>query len=151
MTEPKPTWNLTEEQWRAIQDRAELTADALEDGAYVRSAAGEGGEMEELHFYATGLNKPDDWRFPFAEDIPGSSAAGAFIGRAWHDPATGFVHFEVVVYAAAQAVRADYESGVGDLDYVTYEQEVERAIAGTQADKAWLAHEFGRLANIAVR
>lgn len=150
MTEQTHTWNLTEAQWNAICDRAALTTDALEDGAYVRSETDETTEQSEVHFFATSLNKPRDWRFPFAEEIPRSGVRGAFIGRVWHEAATGFVHFEVIVYAAAQAARADYESGAGDLDYVAYEQEVERAVRGTAADEAWLLHEFGRLANITV-
>lgn len=149
MTEETRTWNLTETQWEGIRRRAASGADALEDGAYVRAATDEVTHQEELHFYATALNRPPEWRYPFVEEIKGSETPGAFIGRAWHDATTGFVHFEVIVYAAAQAIRADYESGVDDLDYVTYEQAVERAVAGTAVEAAWLAREFGRLVSLA--
>ena len=148
MAEEIRTWNLTETQWTGLRAWAGSSGDALDDGAYVRAATEEEAGQPELHFYATALNKPAEWRFPFAEPIPGSRTPGAFVGRAWHEAATGFVQFEVLVYAAAQAVRADYESGVSDLDYVTYEQEVERAIRGRPQDAAWLAREFGRLVSV---
>jgi hypothetical protein len=137
-----------EAQWQALIVRAGEVTDALEDGAFVRAEADEMTGQTELHFYATGLNKPGEWRYPLAEGIPGSAAPGAFVGRVWYDSPTGFVHFETIVYAAAQAVRADYESGVSDLDYVTYEQEVERAVRGTPADAAWLEREFARLISV---
>lgn len=148
MTDETRTWNLTGPQWEALRARAASSADALEDGAYVRATTEDEASPPELHFFATALNKPAEWRYPFAEPIPGSRTAGAFVGRAWHEAATGFVHFEVIVYAAAQAVRADYESGASDLDYVTYEQEVERAVRGTSAEAAWLEREFGRLVSV---
>ena len=92
----------------------------------------------ELVFYATPLNKPAGWAYPFLEAIPGSRTLGASVGRAWHEAATGFVQFEVAVVAAAQALAADYESGASDLDWVTYEQAVARAVRGTAAEAAWL-------------
>lgn len=143
------TWNITQEQWEALRARAASNPDALEDGAYVRAATDEETGLPELHFYATPLNKPGDWRYPFADEIPRSRQMGAFIGRVWHTPETGFIHFEVVLYAAAQAVTADYESGVSDLDYVTYEQAVERALRGTAIEARWLEQEFARLARVA--
>jgi hypothetical protein len=148
MTEDTRTWNLTEAQWQALTGRAEINGDTLEDGAFVRAESDETTGQTELYFFATGLNKPNEWRYPLVEPIPGSATSGAFVGRVWHDAMTGFVHFEPIVYAAAQAVRADYESGVSDLDYVTYEQEVERAVRGTPADAAWLEREFARLVSL---
>ncbi len=143
------TWNITDGHWEALRARAAANADALEDGAYVRVVADEETGLPELHFYATPLNKPGDWRYPFADSIPDSSHTGAFIGRVWHAQETGFVHFEVIVYAAAQAVTADYESGVSDLDYVTYEQAVDQALRGTPTEEDWLAQEFARLVSVA--
>lgn len=144
MTDVNPVWNLTSDQWRRLVERCRATNDALEDGAYVRHDA----DADELHFFATPFSKPADWRHPFLEPIPEVRRSGAFIGRAWHDNKTGFVDFEVILYAAAQALRADYESDVSDLDYVTYEQAVEQAVQGTEADLAWMRQEFGRLANV---
>lgn len=146
MTDETQTWNLTPEQWDGLLARVRATNDALEDGALARVQADGGADSPELHFYATPLNKPPDWRFPFLEPVPGSSQPGAFIGRAWHEAATGFVQFEVFLPAAAQALQADYESGVDDLDYVAYEQAVERAVRGTDKEAAWLTNEFARLA-----
>lgn len=148
MTDETRTWNMTNTQWDSIRARATSHSDALEDGAYVREVTDDAAGTLELHFFATPLNKPRDWRYPFAEAIPGTAQNGALVGRTWHDPATGFVHFEVILYAAAQAVTADYESGVSDLDYVTYEQAVEQAMRGTDSDAAWLEHEFARLAGL---
>ncbi len=146
MSDTGLVWNLTFEQWQRLAARAEATPDALEDGAFVRFDSPAG----ELHFYATPLRKPAGWPYPFLEPIPGVRQNGAFVGRAWHEPDTGFVHFEVFLYAAAQALRADYESDVSDLDYVTYEQAVDQAVRGTQSDLAWLHQEFGRLASLAL-
>lgn len=142
-----PVWNLDAGQWEALVRRASSGADALEDGAYVRVDTETGGA--ELVFYATALNKPARWVYPFLEAISGSRQLGASVGRAWHEGATGFVQFEVSVVAAAQALAADYESGASDLDWVTYEQAVTRAVRGTAAEAAWLHREFGRLVTLA--
>lgn len=142
-----PVWNLDAGQWEALVRRARANADALEDGAYVRVDTETGGA--ELVFYATALNRPTGWAYPFLEAISGSRQPGASVGRAWHEAATGFVQFEVAVVAAAQALAADYESGASDLDWVTYEQAVEQAVRGTAADGRWLHQEFGRLAALA--
>jgi hypothetical protein len=139
-----PVWNLDAGQWEALVRRVRASADALEDGAYVRVGTETGGA--ELVFYATALNKPADWAYPFLEAIAGSRHLGASVGRAWHEAETGFVQFEVAVVAAAQALAADYESGASDLDWVTYEQAVAQAVRGTAAEAAWLHREFGRLA-----
>jgi hypothetical protein len=147
MAEETRTWNMTDQKWEAIRARAASFSDVLEDGAYVRATTDETGPGE-LHFYATALNKPRDWRFSFAEEISGTHQTGALVGRAWHEPATGFVHFEVMLYAAAQAVTADYESGVSDLDYVTYEQAVEEALRGSDNEGTWLEYEFARLVKL---
>jgi hypothetical protein len=142
-----PVWNLDAGQWEALVRRARATADALEDGAYVRVDTDTG--EAELVFYATALNKPAGWAYPFLEAIASIRPLGASVGRAWHEGATGFVQFEVAVVAAAQALAADYESGASDLDWVTYEQAVARAVRGTAAEGAWLHREFGRLAALA--
>jgi len=146
MTDTAPAWNLTSDQWRRLTERCRATNDALEDGAYVRFDT----PTDEMHFYATPFSKPAGWQYPFLEPVPAARQNGAFVGRAWHDAATGFVDFEVILYAAAQALRADYESDVSDLDYVTYEQAVEQAVRGSEADLAWLRQEFGRLASLAL-
>ena len=141
-----PVWNLDVGQWETLVRRARATGDALEDGAHVRVDTETGGA--ELVFYATALNKPGGWAYPFLETISGSRRLGASVGRAWHEAETGFVQFEVAVVAAAQELAADYESGASDLDWVTYEQAVARAVRGTAADAGWLYQEFGRLATL---
>lgn len=143
-----PVWNLDSGQWAALVRRA-AGADALEDGAYVRVEAIQETGSPELAFYATPLNKPPGWNYPFLEEVPGGYPRGALVGRAWHEPATGFAQFEVTLAAAAQALAADYESGASDLDFVTYEQAVEQAVRGTPGDLAWLHGEFGRLISVA--
>ncbi|MDQ2687236.1 MAG: hypothetical protein M3Y28_05140 [Armatimonadota bacterium] len=148
MTDETHTWNLTSAQWDALTARVRTTNDALEDGALARIVMDEATGAAELYFYATALNKPADWRFPFLEPVPDSENLGAFVGRAWHEPETGFVQFEVFLPAAAQALQADYESGVADLDYVAYKQAVEQAVRGTEKDAAWLTNEFARLARL---
>ena len=148
MAEETPVWNLSAAQWSEILAHAAASSDVLEDGAYVRAENNPYAGGPDLTFYATSLNKPFAWRYSFGEPIPNSPQSGAVIGRAWHELETGFVQFEVTLYAAAQAVSADYESGVSDLDYVTYEQAVEQALRGTAADLAWLHHEFGRLVRV---
>jgi len=141
-----PVWNLDAGQWEALVHRARAGADALEDGAYVRVDTQTG--EPEMVFYATALNRPAGWAYPFLEAISGSRRLGASVGRAWHEEATGFVQFEVAVVAAAQELAADYESGASDLDWVTYEQAVAQAVRGTAADATWLYREFGRLATL---
>ena len=146
--EETPNWSLSAGQWEAVVHRAQAGPDALADGAFVRTEAGNETEPA-LVFFATALNKPLGWGYPFLEDIPASRTRGASIGRAWRD-ASGAVEFEVMLPAAAQAIAADYESGASDLDFVTYEQAVEQAIRGTPSDLAWLHGEFGRLAVLSV-
>ena len=138
-------WNLTEAEWDNLVKRARSTLDILEDGAYVRLAktSEEGGA--ELRFYASSLNRPDGWRYGFPESLPRVARPLASIGRAWRDPGTGFVEFEVKIEAAAQSLVADYEGGAGDFDDFTIEAEVERALKGTSADRDWLVREFDRL------
>ncbi len=147
--EEAPVWNLRPREWEALVRRVSSGTDVLEDGAYVREEAGPEAGTAEMSFYATALNKPPRFAYPFLETVSGSRARGASIGRAWHESATGFVQFEVALYAAAQALAAEYESGTSDLDFVTYEQAVERAVRGTPADAAWLNREFGRLISVA--
>ncbi len=143
-TEETPVWNIEAGRWEALARRAASGADVLENGAYVRAEAAGGGAVD-LVFYATPLNKPAGWAFPFLEPVADVRALGASVGRAWHEPETGFVQFEVYLPAAAQALAADYESGASDLDFVTYEQAVDRAVRGTPADADWLGREFARL------
>ncbi len=142
MSDETPVWNLDAGQWEALARRAQSGPDTLEDGAYVRAEPNLEIGTAELTFYATPLNKPAGWNYPFLEAVPGSKGRGAQIGRAWHEAETGFVQFEVALNAAAQALAADYESGTSDLDFVTYEQAVEQAVRGTPADLAWLYGEF---------
>ena len=146
MPEELPVWNLTEAQWTAACERARR--DALDDGAYVRTVPDPATGHVGLDFYATTLNAPPSWPYPFLEPVPGADRPGAYVGRAWHEPETGFVLFEVTILAAAQSLRADYESGTVDLDYVAYEQAVDQAVRGTPGDAAWLHHEFARLLRV---
>lgn len=148
MTDEMQTWNLRPEQWTALLARVAGSSDALEDGALVRTGRDEETGTEELHFFATPLNRPIGWSYPFLEEVPGSAQRGAFIGRAWHETETGFVQFEVFLVAAAQALTADFESGAADLDDVAYEQAVERAVRGTERETQWLREEFARLVTV---
>ncbi len=145
-----PVWNLNTSQWEALLRQAQSRLDVLEDGASVRVEKSRETDQAELVFFATALNKPFGWTYPFLEAIPRSQVRGASIGRAWHEAETGFVQFEVALLAAAQELAADYESGASDLDFVTYEQAVEQAVRGTPTDLAWLHQEFGRLAVLTV-
>ena len=145
-----PNWNLSAAQWEAIARRASAGPDTLADGAFVRVEASPQIGQAELLFFATALNKPLGWGYPFLEDIPQSRTRGALIGRVWQEALTGQITFEVVLPAAAQAIAADYESGASDLDFVTYEQAVEAAVRGTPNDLAWLHGEFGHLAVLSV-
>ena len=147
MADQSAVWNLTEVQWAAACERARR--DALDDGAYVRMNPDPTSGRPSLDFYATALNAPPAWHYPFLEPIPESDRRGAYVGRAWHEAETGFVQFEVTVLAAAQSLRADYESGTADLDYVAYEQAVDQVVRGTPADEAWLRDEFARLLSLA--
>ena len=61
------------------------------------------------------------------------------MGRVWPESETGFVHFGVSIPAAAQSLRAAYESGTADLDYVAYEQAVDQTVRGTPARDQVLA------------
>ncbi len=148
--EEAPNWNLSAPQWDAIVRRAQARPDVLADGAFVRGEASDDTEQTDLIFFATTLNKPLGWGYPFLEDIPQSRTRGALVGRAWRDINTEQVAFEVTLPAAAQAIAADYESGASDLDFVTYEQAVDQAVRGTPNDLAWLHSEFGRLAVLSV-
>ncbi len=143
----EPVWNVSGAEWAALTARAGAKSDVLEDGAFVRAEAAL--EVPCLVFYATPLNKPDGWAYPFLEDIANVRTRGAEIGRAWHMADTGFVQFEVTLIAAAQELAADYESGASDLDWVTYEQAVAAAVQGTPADAVWLRREFARLVRVA--
>ena len=143
-----PVWNLDVDRWKQLAKRAGTSGDALEDGAFARlDLSPEPGGLE-IGFYATALNKPSGWNYPFLEAVPSSRRLGAYIGRAWHEAETGFVQFEVALPAAASALAADYESGASDLDFVTYEQAVESAMRGTPADLMWLHEEFARLVSV---
>lgn len=142
-------WNRSADEWAALTAHAQTRADVLEDGAFVRAETAPGTAAMELVFFATALNKPGGWKYPFLENIAQSQARGAVIGRAWHEADTGFVQFEVTLIAAAQELAADYESGASDLDWVTYEQAVTQAVQGTPADAAWLRREFARMVRVA--
>ncbi len=145
-----PNWNLSVAQWEAVVSRALAGPDALADGAFVRGESSPQTQQTELLFFATALNKPLRWGYPFLEAIPLSHTRAALIGRVWQEAGPGPVQFEVMLPAAAQAIAADYESGASDLDFVTYEQAVEAAVRGTAADLAWLHGEFGHLAVLSV-
>ena len=147
MADDPPVWNLTEAQWADACERARR--DALDDGAYVRAvpdaAAGrpQPGLLRHAPQRAVRPGTTRSWN-----PSPAPGTLGAYVGRAWHEPETGFVHFEVSIPAAAQSLRAAYESGTADLDYVAYEQAVDQAVRGTPGDEAWLYQEFARLLNV---
>lgn len=149
MAEETPERRLNQDHWDALIARAQAHPDALEDGAYVRAASDPDSRRTDLHFYAAALNKPSGWHFPFLEPIPDTHTLGAFVGLAHRAPESGHVTFEVVLLAAADALRADYESGVSDMDQLAYEQAVDVAVRGTPSDRAWLEAEFTRLAALA--
>ncbi len=143
-----PVWNLDVDRWKQLAKRAGTSGDALEDGAFAWLDLNPESGGLEIGFYATALNKPSGWNYPFLEAVPSSRKLGAYIGRAWHEAETGFVQFEVALPAAASALAADYESGASDLDFVTYEQAVDSAMRGTPTDLLWLHEEFGRLMSV---
>lgn len=143
-----PVWNLDAARWEQLTRRAGTSGDALEDGAFARLDRSPDSGGMEIGFYATALNKPSGWGYPFLEAVPSSQRFGAYLGRAWHEAETGFVQFEVALPAAASALAADYESGASDLDFVTYEQAVDSAMRGTPADLLWLHEEFARLVSV---
>ena len=92
-----PTWNLDAAQWKTLIQKASGSGDALEDGAFAQADYRPETGAIEIGFYATALNKPTGWNYPFLEKVPGSRRLGAFVGRAWHESETGFVHFEVAL------------------------------------------------------
>lgn len=149
MAEETPERRLNQNQWDALIARAQADPDALEDGAYVRAASDPDSGTTDLLFYAAALNKPSGWHFPFLESILDTRTRGAFVGLARRAPESGRVTFEVVLLAAADALRADYESAVSDMDQLAYEQAVDVAVRGTPSDHAWLESEFARLAALA--
>lgn len=141
-------WNISEGSWAAAVAYASEASDALEDGAYVRvgqTPDSASSTSAELHFYASAINRPPAWHYPFTETIDDIDRAVAYIGRSWHHPETGFVEFEVQLPAAAAALLADFEGGVADFDEVALEQEIAVVMRGTQADMEWVKQEFERL------
>ena len=138
-------WKLPDEEWRRILTRVRENPHLLADGAYARVADDMETGAEELHIFATQINAPEGWRFAFQEQIPDGGPLGAFVGRVWRDTTSGEIAFEVILYAAAQAVSADYAGGAGDMDDMEFEQAVDRSLRGTPADRLWLTQEFGRL------
>ena len=148
MTTPEPTWNISPQQWQTLTAAVRGSRDPLEDGALALVERNGETHEDDIVFYATALNKPAGWPYAFPETIPASKRPVASIGRAWHEAATGFVQFEVALYAAAQSLAADYEGGVGDYDELSYEIALERVVLGRPEDAQWLREEFGRLARL---
>ncbi|BDI30416.1 hypothetical protein CCAX7_24670 [Capsulimonas corticalis] len=145
MEQETSQWKLPDEEWRRILTRVRKDPRLLGDGAYVRVGADPETNVEELHFFATPANHPEGWRYAFQEQISDGGPLGAFVGRAWRDAASGAIEFEVILYAGAQAVSADYAGGAGDMDEMEFEQAVNRALKGVPADRRWLTEEYGRL------
>ncbi|MEO7716060.1 MAG: hypothetical protein ABIY70_07650 [Capsulimonas sp.] len=145
MEQETSQWKLPDEEWRRILTRVRKDPNILGDNAYVRVETDPETSVEELHFFATPNNAPDGWRYAFQEQIPDNGPLGAFVGRAWRDSASGDIQFEVILYAGAQAVSADYAGGTGNMDEMEFEQAVNRALQGTPADRRWLTEEYGRL------
>jgi len=137
-------WNMSEAQWDRLVARAAGNTDALEDGAYVDTADAN-GEGTAILFYASALNKPPAWHYPFTETSRRGNRPVAYVGRAWRHEPTGYVEFEISLTAAAQALFADFEGGASDLDDLALEQAVESAVGGTPADREWLLREYSRL------
>jgi hypothetical protein len=148
MSEEVKGWNMSEAEWARLVARATANVDVLEDGAYVGIATGADGGTDLL-FYASALNKPPAWHYPFTEPSPRGNRPVAYVGRAWRDQPTGYVEFEVMLTAAAEALQADFEGGASDLDDLGFEQAMESAVRGTPADHEWLIGEYQRLVRLA--
>jgi hypothetical protein len=144
MIDEAPIRNLSATEWNALIEWTEKSVDRLEDGA-IAAVDRYDPEHPEIRIYASQLNKPAGWNYPFLDEQDGCDRAVETIGRAYRDDQAGLVRLEVVIPAAAQAIRADYESGTADLDYVAYEQAVERAVNGRPEDLDWLDAEYRRL------
>ena len=142
------TWNIAGSQWERLTAAVRASRDALEDGAFALVERDAETNSDAVVFYATSLNKPAGWPYAFPESIPISRRPVASIGRAWFEPATGFVQFEVALYAAAQALAADYEGGAGDYDEVSYELALQQSVQGRPEDERWLKAEFARLTKL---
>lgn len=126
--------------WGQLVHKVDQSVDILEDGAIVRTTAG----GTELMFFATELNHPTGWHLPFSEPISLCHRDGAAVGRAYHDAEMNETVLVVELIAAVQLLTADYESGIVDLDYVAYENAVDLAAAGKEADQTWLQREWDR-------
>jgi hypothetical protein len=144
MIEEAPIRNLSTTEWKDLLAWTEQSVDRLEDGA-IAAVDRYDPENPEIRMYASALNKPVGWNYPFLDEQEGCDRAVETIGRAYRDSSAGLVRLEVVIPAAAQAIRADYESGTADLDYVAYEQAVDRAVNGRPEDLNWLDAEYRRL------
>jgi len=144
MNEEAPLRNLSVAEWNALVDWTAQSIDRLEDGA-IATVDLYDPQNPEIQFYASALNKPKGWTYPFLSEHNGYKREVETIGRAYRDGLSGMVQLEVVIPAAAQAIKADYESGTADLDYVAYEQAVEKAIEGGPEDLKWLDSEYRRL------
>ena len=147
MNDEAPLRNLSVAEWNGLIEWTALSIDRLEDGAIATVDRYE-PQNPEIRFYASGLNKPKGWTYPFLDEQRGCKRPVETVGRAFRNEATELVQLEVVIPAAAQAIRADYESGTADLDYVAYEQAVERAIEGKPEDMEWLDSEYRRLLSL---
>jgi len=142
------TWNITNSQWEQLAAAVRASRDPLEDGALALVERHAETNSDVIVFYATSLNKPAGWPYAFPENIPISRKQVASIGRAWFEGETGFVQFEVALYAAAQALAADYEGGAGDYDEVSYELALQQSVQGRPEDEHWLKAEFARLSKL---
>jgi hypothetical protein len=142
MNNEAPLRSLSAEEWKSLLDWVGTTQDPLEDGAIARRS--EDAEPA-IDFYASAINKPKVWRYPFLEELPGYERPVEMVGRAWREDESDAIKMEAVNMAAAKAVTADYESGTEAMDDIEYERTVESALAGTPEDGEWLDGEYRRL------
>ena len=147
MNDVEPIRNLSAADWNNLVDWTAQSIDRLEDGA-IATVDLYDPQNPEIRFYASALNKPKGWTYPFLDEQKGCKRPVETIGRAYRDNASEMVQLEVLIPAAAQAIKADYESGTADLDYVAYEQAVDRAIEGRSEDLLWLDAEYRRLLSL---
>ena len=142
MTESVMPVMMSPADWTDLKHSIDEHVDVLDDGAVVRTSE---PDSDHIFFFATAINKPDGWKYGFREPIADSRRTGALVGFAQRDVHSGLVELVVHIPAAAQILKADYESGISDLDYVAYEIEAGQVLSGTIHDYVWLGTEWRRL------
>lgn len=142
MTESVTPVMMSQADWTDLKHSIDEQSDVLDDGAVVRT---DEPDSDHIFFFATAINKPEGWKYGFREPITGSRRTGAMVGLAQRDVLSGLVELVVHIPVATQNLKADYESGIGDMDYVSYEIEADRVLSGTIYDHVWLGTEWRRL------